>query len=63
MLLEMEAEETARLNERSNALRLELKAWEKDFASKHEGRKAGRDDIKKHRAIGISQPPIHYHNH
>ncbi|KAF2012061.1 hypothetical protein BU24DRAFT_352730 [Aaosphaeria arxii CBS 175.79] len=34
-----------------NALRQELKAWEKDFALQHDGRKAGRDDIKANAAI------------
>ncbi|KAF2273917.1 uncharacterized protein EI97DRAFT_382413 [Westerdykella ornata] len=34
------------LETRCNALRLELKAWEKAFAAEHEGRKAGREDIK-----------------
>ncbi|KAK3173612.1 hypothetical protein OEA41_006944 [Lepraria neglecta] len=30
------------------ALRQELKAWETSFAAAHEGRKAGREDIKQH---------------
>ncbi|KAF2005869.1 hypothetical protein P154DRAFT_456475 [Amniculicola lignicola CBS 123094] len=34
------------LEQRCNSLRLELKAWEKKFAAQHDGRKAGRDDIK-----------------
>ena len=34
-------------------LRVELKAWEKTFAAANEGRKAGRDDIKRHPDIGI----------
>lgn len=33
-------------------LRLELKEWEQSFAAAHEGRKAGREDIKQHPAIG-----------
>ncbi|KAL2057796.1 hypothetical protein ABVK25_002180 [Lepraria finkii] len=33
------------------ALRQELKAWETSFAAAHEGRKAGREDIKQHSDI------------
>lgn len=33
-------------------LRADLKAWEKEFASTHDGRKAGREDIKQHPLIG-----------
>lgn len=33
-------------------LRAELKAWEKAFAATHQGRKAGREDIKQHPDIG-----------
>lgn len=36
-----------------NTLRLELKAWEKEFAAAHQGRKAGREDIKRNPEIGI----------
>jgi hypothetical protein len=32
--------------EQASALRAELKAWEKAFAAKHSGRRAGREDIK-----------------
>lgn len=39
------------LNERCTALRQELKLWEKQFAADHEGRKAGREDIKANTAI------------
>ncbi|KAI9787675.1 MAG: DNA replication regulator sld2 [Geoglossum umbratile] len=39
------------LGERSAILRQELKAWEKSFADAHNGRKAGRDDIKRDRSI------------
>lgn len=35
-------------------LRLELKVWEKDFASSHDGKKAGREDIKQNPVIGKS---------
>ena len=42
---------------RSQKLRAELKAWEKTFADANEGRKAGREDIKKHPDIGILGPP------
>ncbi|CAA9957197.1 Drc1-Sld2 domain containing protein [Pyrenophora teres f. maculata] len=34
------------IEQRCNALRLDLKAWEKKFAAQNNGRKAGRDDIK-----------------
>lgn len=37
---------------KSNAIRLELKQWEKQFAVVNNGCKAGRDDIKKDAAIG-----------
>ena len=33
-------------------LRLELKEWEQSFSSAHQGRKAGRGDIKQHPEIG-----------
>ena len=48
----MEAEERKRLLEQSNLLRQELKAWEREFAAANGGRKAERDDIKQHPAIG-----------
>ncbi|KIN01030.1 hypothetical protein OIDMADRAFT_122560 [Oidiodendron maius Zn] len=44
----MDLEERAALTERSNTLRSELKLWEKSFATANNGRKASRDDIKKH---------------
>lgn len=37
--------------ERCNALRHDLKAWEKKFAAQNNGRKAGRDDIKANATI------------
>ena len=37
----------------ADKLRVELKVWEKAFASANEGRKAGRDDIKKDPEIGM----------
>lgn len=40
------------LEERSIQLRSELKQWERDFAVSHNGRKAGREDIKQHPDIG-----------
>ena len=33
-------------------VRAELKSWEKSFAAANEGRKAGREDIKKNPEIG-----------
>jgi hypothetical protein len=38
----------------TDTLRLELKAWEKEFANAHQGRKASREDIKQHPEIGIA---------
>lgn len=35
------------------ALKEELKIWEKSFAAANNGRKAGREDIKKDAAIGV----------
>ncbi|TAQ85834.1 hypothetical protein B7494_g5854 [Chlorociboria aeruginascens] len=49
----MEAEEREFMTEQLNALRRELKLWEKDFSAKNEGRKASRDDIKKHPDIAL----------
>ena len=49
---DMDLEERAALTERSNTLRSELKLWEKSFATANNGRKASRDDIKKHPDIG-----------
>jgi hypothetical protein len=34
------------IEQRCNALRNDLKVWEKKFAAENNGRKAGRDDIK-----------------
>jgi len=48
----MEDQEREALTEKSNALRVELKIWEKEFASAHSGKKASRDDIKKNTDIG-----------
>jgi len=53
---EEERKEREELSKRSNSLRLELKAWEKEFASANNGLKASRDDIKKNPEIGISIP-------
>ena len=39
-------------DEQIAALRQELKAWEKAFATANDGRKAGRGDIKKDAVIG-----------
>jgi len=48
----MTEKERVKLKERSNSLRIELKVWEKSFASANDGRKAARDDIKKNPDIG-----------
>lgn len=34
------------------AVRAELKVWEKEFATTHDGKKAGREDIKQRPDIG-----------
>ena len=39
-------------NTLAKKLRLELKEWEQSFAVAHQGRKAGREDIKQHPEIG-----------
>jgi DNA replication regulator SLD2 len=55
----MEVQEREELTERSNTLRVELKIWEKNFAAANNGKKASRDDIKKHPDIGkISELPM-----
>ena len=36
----------------ADTLRLELKAWEADFAASHQGQKPTRDDIKQNPDIG-----------
>lgn len=38
-------------------VRLELKEWEQSFAAAHQGRKAGREDIKQHPEIGRKSLP------
>lgn len=43
---------SAEVGSRALHLRAQLKTWEKEFASKHDGRKAGREDIKQHPDIG-----------
>jgi hypothetical protein len=55
----MEDKERDTLTEKSTALRVELKIWEKNFASSNNGVKASRDDIKKNPDIGTSShsPP------
>lgn len=42
------------LAQTSNALRGELKIWEKAFSAANEGKKASREDIKKNVEIGTS---------
>jgi hypothetical protein len=44
----------ADLLEKSATLRHELKEWEKQYAAANNGRKAGREDIKKDPAIGAT---------
>ncbi|KAJ5377582.1 DNA replication regulator sld2 [Penicillium cataractarum] len=39
---------SAEVASKAISLRAELKTWEKEFASTHDGRKAGREDIKQH---------------
>jgi hypothetical protein len=52
----MQDQEREELTEKSNALRIELKIWEKSFATANNGQKASRDDIKKHPDIGWIMP-------
>ena len=44
-------------------LRLELKEWEQSFAATHQGRKAGREDIKQHPEIGQRHSLTALQNH
>ena len=37
----------------ADSIRAELKAWEKAFSERHQGRKATRDEIKQHPDIGM----------
>lgn len=48
----MKDSERNSLVEQSDALRLELKTWEKNFAAANNGKKASREDIKRHPEIG-----------
>ena len=50
----MKEEQKTEATKQSNALRLELKAWEKKFAAENEGRKASREDIKRNPDIGTA---------
>lgn len=45
---------TMDIEQRCNALRQDLKVWEKSFAAQNEGRKAGREDIKANADICIT---------
>jgi len=51
----MESGEKDRLTKESVNIRHELKIWEKEFAASHDGRKAGREDIKQNPQIGVYQ--------
>lgn len=53
----MDASEREQLTLKSTTLRTELKTWERDFAAKNDGRKAGREDVKQHPAIGTQMKP------
>lgn len=44
--------EKASLEAQSQALRAELKTWETSWANSHDGKKPGRDDIKRNADIG-----------
>ena len=46
------------VNDASKKLKLELKQWEKAFAAAHDGRKAGREDIKQNPDIGRNRPAL-----
>lgn len=53
---------TPELADHCNAIRAELKAWEKDFANNNAGRKAGRADIKANQDIGTPLPVMADHH-
>lgn len=42
----------AEVADKAVSVRAELKVWEKEFASTHGGKKAGREDIKQNPDIG-----------
>lgn len=50
-LLLLDTPKRLSLTTQSNAIRVDLKAWEKSFAAAHQGRKADREDIKRHPEI------------
>jgi DNA replication and checkpoint protein len=43
---------TIAIEDEVQALRAELKLWEREFAAQHHGRKAAREDVKANRPIG-----------
>jgi hypothetical protein len=47
---------SAEVASQATNIRVELKVWEKAFASSNGGKKAGRDDIKQNAEIGRSSP-------
>lgn len=51
----MEAEERDRVSKQADALRLDLKAWEKEIAAGNGGKKPSREQIKANLSIGM--PP------
>ena len=50
---------TVEINALIKTVRLELKEWEQSFAAAHQGRKAGREDIKQHPEIGPGPLPCY----
>jgi len=50
----MDANGQEELADKSKALRVELKRWEKAFSAANDGKKASREDIKKDPEIGMS---------
>jgi len=58
----MDEVEREELNARSNHLKGELKAWEREFASANNGKKASREDIKNNPDIGERSGVFHRGN-
>jgi DNA replication regulator SLD2 len=48
----MNGQEKAELESQSQLIRSELKAWESQWSSTHDGKKPGREDIKNNPDIG-----------
>ena len=60
---DLNCERATATNTLAQVLRLELKEWEQSFAATHQGRKAGREDIKQRPEIGQSSQFATFRNH